>query len=197
LRERIVAAQEVREEDFIERPTDQIFRKIMNEFGYPELPQEVVDDAMQTLYAESEEHWLPVEGLRQILDDVKEGGYHMGLISNASDVANVHRLIDKVGVRPYFDPILVSAGVGVRKPAPLIFQKLLHQWNLAADQTVMIGDTLNADVLGAKRLGMHQIWLKTAADRPDNLDWLERVEPERVVDQLAEVPALLNHWSET
>jgi FMN phosphatase YigB (HAD superfamily) len=59
----------------------------------------------------------------------------------------------------------------------------------------MIGDTLSADVLGAKRLGMHQIWLKTAADRPDNLSWRERVEPEREVDHLAEVPALLNHWS--
>ncbi|MFP3854325.1 MAG: HAD family hydrolase, partial [Anaerolineales bacterium] len=145
-------------------------------------------------YAESEEHWRPVDDLHQILREIKATGLRMGLISNASDEANVDRLIDKIEARNFFDPILVSAAVGARKPAPLIFQKLLHQWDLPADQVVMVGDTLNADILGGQRMGMRQIWLKTAADRPDNVAWRDRLEPDASLDHLRQVPPLLQSW---
>lgn len=192
LMQRIVSAQDIREQDFIERPTDDIFRQLMVEFGHEQVPDPIVRKSMELLYKESESNWQAVSELEQILSDIGQKGVRLGLISNASDVANVDRLIDKIGVRRFFDPILVSAAVGVRKPAPLIFQKTLTQWDLPADQTVMVGDTLSADILGAQRLGMHQIWLTTAADREDNLAWIDRLEPEMQADSLAEVPALLD-----
>jgi HAD superfamily hydrolase (TIGR01662 family) len=197
LLQKVVAAQDIRDKDFIERPTDQIFRGVMADYGFDNLPDELVLEAMEHLYQRSEEHWQPVPELEDILVRVAAQGVRMGLISNASDVANVDRLIDKAGVRRFFDPILVSAGVGVRKPAPLIFQQLLAQWDLPARQTVMVGDSLNADILGAQRLGMHQIWLRTAKDRPDNLAWLDRLEPEAQADRLDEVPAVLDELNQS
>lgn len=194
LKQRIVAAQDIREEDFIERPSADVFCQVMADYDFKSIDPDIVDQAMVYLYSESEDHWHPVEGVKDILADIQADGYQMGLISNASDTANVDRLIEKAGVRGFFDPILVSAAVGVRKPAPLIFQRLLHDWNLPAEATVMVGDTLAADIVGARRLGMGTIWLKTAVDRPDNMAWLNRVEPDMAADHLAEVPALLHHW---
>jgi len=55
----------------------------------------------------------------------------------------------------------------------------------------MVGDTLGADVLGAQRAGMHQIWLSGQAEREDNLEYAKRVEPELTAATLAEVPELV------
>lgn len=55
----------------------------------------------------------------------------------------------------------------------------------------MVGDTLGADVLGAQRVGMHQIWLATQAERSDNRAFADGVHPELTAQSLAEVPELI------
>jgi putative hydrolase of the HAD superfamily len=115
----------------------------------------------------------------------------MGIISNASDEANVQRLVAKIDGAHAFDPVLVSARVGVRKPAPEIFNQLIGQWALPPETLVMVGDTLDADILGAQSAGMHQIWLRSAQDRADNQAAMGRISPEAVAIDLRQVPDLL------
>lgn len=191
LRRRIEAAQEVREEDYVERPAQEIIEHTLAEFGMDDLSGSELEQAVAAMFAVSERKWIPVAGVKGILDQVADHGWHLGIISNASDVDNVHRLIAKAGVRSYFDPILVSAGVGVRKPAAAIFEKLLRQWQLPPEATVMIGDTLGADILGAQRVGMQQIWVRTAEDRPDNQALIGKIQPQHSVESLSQVPELL------
>lgn len=196
LRRRIEAAQEIREEDYVERPAREIVDRTLREFGVESLTQADLEAAVARMFSVSEDNWIPVPKVQEILAEVADEGWRMGLISNASDVANVERLIKKAGVRPYFDPILISAGVGLRKPAVAIFEKLLRKWQLAPADTVMVGDTLGADILGAQRVGMKQIWLKTAVERHDNQALLGEITPDCAVDRLAEVPAALRSMNE-
>jgi len=46
-------------------------------------------------------------------------------------------------------------------------------------------------VLGAQRVGMHQIWLSGQAEREDNLEYAKRIEPELTAASLGEVPDLV------
>lgn len=191
LRSRIEGAQEQREEDYVERPSSELLIETLADFGIDGLPEDLLKEALARMFAASESAWQPMPNLLTVLESVRRLEVRLGIISNASDVANVYRLIDQAGIRPYFDPILVSAGVGVRKPALAIFEHLLAAWQLPAEQTVMIGDTLGADIQGAQRAGMHQIWLQTAADRPDNEELTGVVVPERTARDLTELPQLL------
>ena len=80
---------------------------------------------------------------------------------------------------------------GIRKPDVRIFQKLLENWRMSSERAVMIGDTLRADVLGAKNAGMRSIWLTEAAESPENRTDAGSIVPEATAVKLTEVPTLI------
>lgn len=191
VRQQIESAQMAREDDDVERPARDLVAAALADFGHSRIDSDHLDQALQRMFAVSEAHWIPSESATAVLESIHQDGLRLGMISNASDGDNVRRLVAKIGVDGYLDPILVSAEVGVRKPAPAIFQALLDRWRTPADQLVMIGDTLGADILGAQRVGMHQIWLRSAAERPDNMAAQGQIEPEWAVDRITAIPGIL------
>ena len=62
---------------------------------------------------------------------------------------------------------MVSAEVGYRKPSPIIFQKALEQLKVKPQEAVMVGDTLEADVEGARKLGIKTILIDPERARRD------------------------------
>jgi putative hydrolase of the HAD superfamily len=59
-----------------------------------------------------------------------------------------------------FDVIIVSGAVNRRKPHPEIFKKALQELGVTAEETVFVGDTVDADVIGAKAAGMKTIFIE-------------------------------------
>ena len=57
----------------------------------------------------------------------------------------------------YFDFVFTAEQMGYKKPHPLIFIKALHQTQANPKKSLMIGDSLEADILGAMAQGMHAI----------------------------------------
>jgi putative hydrolase of the HAD superfamily len=115
-------------------------------------------------------------------------GKRVGLLSNASDVENVERLMAAAGLDGRFDPVVISAAVGMRKPTPTLFLDIVRGWELDPGSAVMVGDMLAEDILGAQRAGLHQIWVRGEADPAFNDEHLDRIHPEIVVDSLDAVP---------
>jgi putative hydrolase of the HAD superfamily len=138
-----------------------------------------------------------MEGVYEVLDELRVKGMCLGIISNAGDEGNVQRLIDNAQLRPYFRPIYISAALGIRKPNPKLFEMVLETWDLPADQVVMVGDNLGADILGAQNVGVHQIWLTTQADTPSNREHASVIVPEATAESITEVPALLLQLANT
>ena len=68
----------------------------------------------------------------------------------------------------YFEQIVNSEMVGVKKPNPKIFKMALSLANVKAENALMIGDNLEADILGAQALGMHAIHFNTHAEPRHN-----------------------------
>ncbi len=96
--------------------------------------------------------------------------YRLALVTNFPDLPTAHRVFDTLNLWEYFDAIVVSAEVGYRKPSPLIFQRALEQLKVKPRETVMVGDTLEADIEGAKKLGIKTILIDPErARRGENL----------------------------
>lgn len=83
--------------------------------------------------------------------------YEMHIITNGfTEVQNVK--MEKSGLNGFFKSMITSEAVGVNKPDPKIFLSALHGTGAKRNQSVMIGDSLEADIRGARRVGMHQVF---------------------------------------
>ncbi len=180
-----------RESEFIEHTTAYVLRTVLAEFGHTQVPEEALRASLKKMYAVSQAHWIPEEDCHAALDALKAKGYKMGILSNAGDDADVQTLVDKANLRSYFDFALSSAACGIRKPNPRIFQIALERLGVAPDEAAMIGDTLGADILGARNAGIFSIWITRRADSPGNRDHLDTITPDAKVKTLEELPALL------
>jgi putative hydrolase of the HAD superfamily len=163
----------------------------LTECGLPDQPAKIIRGALAAGFAEGEKLWMPFEDVYATLDTLKARGYKLGIVSNARDAANVERLIDQAQLRPWFNPIVISANAGVRKPHPRIFKGVLDAWQLSPDQVVMVGDMLGADILGAHNAGLRGIWATMQAERGANEAHQHTIEPDGVIKSLSELPGLL------
>lgn len=186
----------VREEDCRERTTALLLRKVIDDFGLSSITEDDIQRSLIKFYAVGEAQWEPMPHLYDVLDALEREGMRLGIISNAGDAGNVQRLIDHFKLRAYFTPILISAEVGIRKPDTRIFDTLLAQWELRAEEVVMVGDLLGADILGAQRIGMHQIWLKSDDQFPGRDQDSQKIIPEAIALDLAEVLQLIRDLRE-
>lgn len=182
-----------REIEFVEYTTLWVLNNLLAELGYPNTPHAVTRAALNALYAVSQTHWLREEDAIPTLQTLLQQGYRLGLISNAGDAHDLHALIDRAELRGFFEVILVSAEVGIRKPNPQIFwQALAAMGNPPLARVAMIGDTLGADILGAHNAGIFSVWITRRADTPQNREHIQHIQPNMTIETLAELPNCLS-----
>ena len=95
------------------------------------------------------------EGAFEILDYLVQK-YELHIITNGfEEVQNVK--LKKSGIDKYFKRVITSECIGVKKPNPKIFEYALKQANAKANNSMMIGDSYEADIEGAVNIGMNAI----------------------------------------
>lgn len=87
--------------------------------------------------------------------------YHLHIISNGFKDATLTKM-QVTNLNPYFKNIIISEEVGVNKPDKAIFEHALHKAQAHKQESVMIGDSLEADVYGAQNFGMQAIFFNPA-----------------------------------
>ena len=115
----------------------------------------------------------------ETLQVLRSKGLRMVVISNWDD--RLPELLEDLELAEYFENIVFSAGVGVEKPFPAIFEYALAQLDLPAEQVVHVGDRPQEDVEGARGVGMQAIHVSRDSDQGDlrSLDPLTEVLPDR------------------
>lgn len=83
--------------------------------------------------------------------------YHLHIITNGFEEAQ-ERKMHNANIRDYFITVTNSEMVGVKKPNPRIFNFALEIANASPTDSVMIGDSLEADIQGAHNVGMETIY---------------------------------------
>lgn len=165
-------------------------QETLTELGHPRLSELLLTGAVKAMFRHEETRWLAFPDAVPTLQALQNSGCSLALASNASDDDFIQRLLRKMDLEEYLRPALNSAGVGIRKPDPRMFQLILEEWGLEPAEVVMVGDTLQADILGAHLLGMRSI-LALMDENPDNEIWRDKIIPDGTIDSLAELPSLL------
>lgn len=129
--------------------------------------------------------------------------YKLGIVSNMSFAKAGLWSLRKFKIAKYFDAIVISGFVGWRKPSPKIFQEALDMLGVKADETVFVGDSLIADIEGAKRLGMKTVLLTTKNRKIPSTDTFQLyarehtdTSPDKIITKIAHLPKAIDSLAE-
>jgi putative hydrolase of the HAD superfamily len=107
---------------------------------------------MQEAY--NPEVWMPDE-LNDLLPGLRESGYTLGIVSNRSEP--YHDTVEEMDLGDYFSFVLAAGEVGSWKPDPKIFHHAARLAKSKPEEMVYIGDNYYADIVGARRAGLHPV----------------------------------------
>jgi putative hydrolase of the HAD superfamily len=85
--------------------------------------------------------------------------YRLGVVTNFMDGPTARTVFDDLKYDAIFDSLVVSAEVGYMKPSPVVFERALGELGSKPENTVMVGDSFEADVVGAHAAGMRGVFI--------------------------------------
>ena len=125
----------------------------------------------------------------EVLGELKRRGLRLGVVSNVSLLPELMREdLAKLQILPLLDGSAFSSELGTRKPDARIFRAVLDQVAVPPDRAVFVGDRVNDDIGGAHGVGMRGVLTREFRHEDPG-----EVQPEAVIERLAELPAALEH----
>ncbi len=124
------------------------------------------------------------EDVLPTLDRLQQMDLKIGIISNWD--TPLHAMVEELGLAPYFDVVVASHDQRVRsaKPDAAIFEYALNAVGVSAEEAVHIGDSFEADIMGAHASGIRAILLDR--DGTQTGRWRETIQT------LGALPDLIN-----
>lgn len=150
-------------EEKISKP-DLRYARLRNTFD--QLTMSVSDELINTLSVQYIEHLSTfnhlVPNTLSILDYLQPK-YRLHIITNGFQEVQRKKL-ENASIASYFEHVIDSETAGVKKPNPYIFNYSLDKAKVSPDKAIMIGDSLEADVLGARAVGLHTLHFNAHKD---------------------------------
>jgi putative hydrolase of the HAD superfamily len=123
------------------------------------------------------------EDAHTTLCQIRDHGTRLALLTNGA-AAPQRRKIERFGLAPFFDCILIEGEFGCGKPEARVYQHALDQLGVRPDEAWMIGDHLEWEVAAPQRLGIVGIWVDVLGEGlPDS----STVRPDRIIRKLSEL----------
>ena len=124
----------------------------------------------------------------KVLAEFKSKNYKIGLISNIATPD--FDIITPSGLKKYFDAVIFSYEIGIIKPDYKIFELCLEKLGVKPAQALMIGNSLKADIIGAKNAGINGILISQEQYSFSNTD----IRPYAIVPRLIDTIAAAEHY---
>lgn len=105
--------------------------------------------------------WRVFDGSHDLLQSLKARGYQLGVISNWDH--RLHRVLDETGLARFFDPVIVSADIGIEKPDAGIFRAAETALGHPPESCLHVGDSRHHDLAGAQEAGWAAILVRNDA----------------------------------
>ena len=124
-----------------------------------------------------------VDGAHELMDYLRAKGYRMHMCSNGFHEVQ-YRKLEACGLKDYFDTIILSEDAGANKPSAQFFDYALQQGGAQRETTMMIGDNMQTDIIGAHVAGFHTILFNRWHVEPSTI-------PTYTVDTLRQIMDIL------
>ena len=134
-------------------------RRIVDLFKAYDKPLDKTPTEIYTIYLQSfENNWCLFDDVYDVLEELHNNGYKMGVISNG-DLAQQTDKLSRTGILNFFDVVTTSSEYEYSKTDPRIFESIINRFNINKDEMIMIGDQVEKDVLPCLEIGIDAIWL--------------------------------------
>jgi putative hydrolase of the HAD superfamily len=143
------------------------------------LAHRIADDYRQRRF----EVMAPYSGAVDVLETLRARGMRMALITNGNAISQ-RRSVERFGLAPYFDCVVIEGEFGVGKPDERVFLHALASCGVEAARTWMVGDSLEADIVKPLELGMHTVWID---EQGVGLPSADHPRPHRVITSIIEL----------
>lgn len=120
-----------------------------------------------------------------VLRAIKAQGFKTGLITNGNHETQTAK-IDLLGIRKYFDSIIISGDTPYQKPQAEVFMLMADSLQIDTSRMMYVGDHPKFDVDGSRKAGCVPVWVKTTGT------WIypEIEKPKIQIDTVNELPAI-------
>jgi len=141
--------------------------EVVRSLGLDIDPEDVVADLSASFdrIMPDESLWKDYPDTKPTLDGLTGRDIEVGLISNATDLAR--KVLRRLDMEKYFDPIIISSEIGHRKPEREAFDIALNEAGAAPSRALYIGDKFAVDIKGANRAGMNTVLVDRGNVFPD------------------------------
>jgi putative hydrolase of the HAD superfamily len=174
----------------IEIPMQEIISKVMRKSGLHVLGVDLTGNAMIEFFRPEIEAWQVYPDTIETLTELEKLGYKMGIVSNAKSDWAVRAIVQRRNMEKFFKTIVTSAALKIRKPRPEIFTEALNALDVKPFHAVFVGDSIQADVSGAKNMGMRSIHIMR---KP--IESTQPSEPDATVTSLSEALEIITNWN--
>ncbi|HLH72123.1 MAG TPA: HAD family hydrolase [Chloroflexota bacterium] len=157
---------------------ERVWTEALTPFGIGD--QTLIRTLVFAFAATRRERHVPFPDARRTLERLRTV-YRLALLTNGAPAIQRLKLAGS-SFADFFELVIVSGELGVGKPDPHVFHYALERMGLTADQVVMIGNSLSADVVGAQEVGIRAIWLNR-----DGEECPPEIVPDQIVASLDEV----------
>jgi len=133
----------------------------LQQLGFPSLDRTIGTEIFEVLRVRSYGSRMLFEDALSTLAALKQRGFLLGVVTNRQYGGPLFiEDMENFGLLDYFEErtVAISTDLGVRKPNAKIFMYALDALNVSPTEAVMVGDSLAADVVGAKQLNMIAVW---------------------------------------
>jgi putative hydrolase of the HAD superfamily len=193
-------AQEKSEQEQEEHLADDAMSFLLQFFGYPasKMDPNVLKQAVDIFYAPEMTAWRLFPATLAALQTLQRAGYKLAVLANYNCDRVFQRTIDYLGLRPYLDVCISSASVEYRKTDEKFFNLVLERWGALPYEIVAVGDALLYDIKGGIDLGALTVqctFATTPQVEHDNTQAAGQIVPDAVIDDLSQLPAIVQTWS--
>lgn len=181
--EHLVYVREKRRRKMVEVPLSDILEICFEKYSC--LDEAMLQEGLEIFYNVLMEDRRLVPGALEMLQGLKDRGLTIGLISDVAFGLPSEfplRDIKHFGLEPFFDDMIFSSDIGLRKPHPKIFKTALSNLKASAFNSMYVGNSLFHDIKGAQGVGMRAV-LK----RSTNCVHEDGIEPDHIINNLGEI----------
>jgi len=163
----------------------QWWRELVHDVFAPLGPFPRFADYFEALFAyfARADAWRLYPETLEVLAALKSGDLRLGIISNFD--SRLFGLLDGLGIGAFFDPVVISTHVGAAKPDAAIFNRALSHHRLRADEALHVGDSYEADIMGAQGAGLAPVLVDRRNSAQGTAGYLR-------VKSLVEIVTLIN-----
>ncbi len=157
----------------------------LNNSGFFRIPMKLQEYTEIILEAFTQEA-IPYTFTHTVLEEIKNAGYKIGLISNGSHNIQYAKL-ELLGIQNYFDEIIICGDLDTKKPDVMPFEIMSKKLGITPQNLLYVGDHPVNDVDASRRAGYTPVWVRTYEWQFDDIP---RCEYE--IDTIADLYAILN-----